>query len=461
MSRAAGALLLLAVALAGPAVAARGVVTEETVFQEVVVRPGDTLWGIANKYLKDPASWDQILKHNRLPSRDPTVALPGMTLKVPVRLIKTSLRAAHLVYAVNRVLFRRKDTAEWKSSKMQMELFQGDTLRTLADSKARVKFLNKELLSLEPDSMAIIKPVESAGDVELRAGSVFAGRARVVTASALVTPRTADTRYAASVTPDLTTKVEVYKGLAAVDAQGRTVEVPEGMATQVRPGLAPELPKKIVDWPVLEARALEYDSSAVVGGGAAPAPRGPALAAPEAEADAESLRGDLSSLRVGLPILAYRVQAAKDRDFASLVLDKRYDAEDRFRPEQEGLVAGAYWWRVAVIDLLGTEGRFSEPRYYTVGIKRARAATVVDLKKAVTIVAPAEDETVYDDKVRVIGVLRDDRLRAAVNGKLVRVDADGNFVAEVSLSAGKNEIVITIDDTKGNEVRISRRVTRQ
>lgn len=434
---------------------------EDTVFQDVVVKPGDTLWGISNKYLKDPANWDQILRHNKLPTRDPTVALPGMTLRVPVRLIKTSLRAAHLVYSVNRVLYRRRETARFQPAKMQMELFRGDALRTLDDSKARVKLLDKELLSLDSNSMAIIKPVDGEADLVLRSGSVFAGRARVVTASAQVTPKTADTRYAATVTPDLTTKVEVYKGLAQVDAQGRSVNVPEGMGTQVRPGLAPEVPRKIANWPELEARALEFDSARVVGGGAAPQPRGPAFAAPEVAGDAESLRGDLNSLRVGLPILGYRVQASKDREFKSLSFDKNYEAEDRFSPSSEGLAAGAYWWRVSVIDLLGTEGKWSEPRYYTVGIKRAPSSAVIDLKKNVTIVSPREEEVVYDDKLRVIGVLRDDRLRVAVNGKVVRADADGNFVSEVSLNAGANEIVVTVDDTKGNEIRISRRVTRQ
>ncbi|MEQ1920413.1 MAG: LysM peptidoglycan-binding domain-containing protein, partial [Elusimicrobiota bacterium] len=61
---------------------------DEQDFQLVVVKPGDTMWAIANKYLKDPARWDEILKHNQLPTKDPTVALPGMTLRVPVRLIK-------------------------------------------------------------------------------------------------------------------------------------------------------------------------------------------------------------------------------------------------------------------------------------------------------------------------------------------------------------------------------------
>ena len=141
--------------------------TDNTAFQLVVVKPGDTLWAIANKYLKDPARWDEILKHNRLPTKDPTIALPGMTLRVPVRLIKAQLRAAHLVYTINRVLARRKDTADWKTGKLSMELFQGDTIRTLDESKARVKLLDKELFSLEQNSMAGLGLDPDAAQVRL------------------------------------------------------------------------------------------------------------------------------------------------------------------------------------------------------------------------------------------------------------------------------------------------------
>jgi hypothetical protein len=447
--------------LGSAAAPGRAEVEDENAFQLVVVKPGDTMWAIANKYLKDPARWDEILKHNKLPTKDPTVALPGMTLRVPVRLIKAQLRAAHLVYAVNRVLYRSKETASWKSGKLSMELFQGDTVRTLEESKARVKLLDKELLSLEPNSMAVIKPLDRDGDLELKAGSVFAGRARVVTASALVTPRTRDTRYAATVEADLTTRVEVFKGVAGVDAQGSTVEVPAGMSTRVQPGLAPEVPRRIVNLPELENRAFEYASAVKVGGGAAPEPRGPTTVTVVPEADADSLRGDLTSLRLGMPIMGYHVQAAADKDFKEMVFDKQYEPEDRLRPAEEGLKPGAYWWRIAIVDLLGVEGRFSEPRYYTVGIRRATVAVTDDLKKAVIISAPNEGAYVDGDSVRLIGLLRDDRLRVEVQGKAVRTDADGNFAVTLPLGDGMNEFVITVTDPKGNSTRISRRVTRR
>ena len=454
--RPAAALLLLSLCLPG-----RADVDDGSTYQNVVVKPGDTMWAIANKYLKDPARWDEILKHNRLPTKDPTVALPGMTLRVPVRLIKAQLRAAHLVYLVNRVMYRRKETADWKSGKLAMELFQGDTVRTLQESKARVKLLDKELLSLEQNSMAVIKPAGRDGDLELRAGSVFAGRARVVTASAEITPRTRDTRYSATVEPDLTTRVDVYKGAAGVEAQGSSIEVPAGMSTLVRPGLAPEVPRAIADLPAIENRAFEYASAVKVGGGAAPEPRGPAAAPPAPEADADSLRGDLQSLRVGLPIAGYIVQAATDREFTRIVLNKRYEAEDRLRPGDEGLKPGAYWWRIAIIDLLGTEGRFSEPRYYSVGVRLADSGITADLKKAIVIASPAEEAYIDADSVKVSGVLRDDRLRVTVAGKPMRLDEDGNFLVTVPLKDGMNEILITVSDPKGNSTQISRRVTRR
>ena len=177
--------------------------------------------------------------------------------------------------------------------------------------------------------------------------------------------------------------------------------------------------------------------------------------------DADSLRGDLTSLTVGMPIMGYHVQAASDKDFKNLVFDKHYESDERLRPGDEGLKPGAYWWRIAVVDLLGTEGRFADPRYYTVGIRRAPVAVSEDLKKSVTIAAPAEGAYIDSDNVRLIGVLRDDRLRVEVGGKSVRTDADGNFSITLPLKDGMNEFVITVTDPAGNSTQISRRVTRR
>ena len=429
----------------------------QTTFQNVVVRPGDTLWGISHAYLKDPARWDEILKYNKLPTQDPTVALPGLTLRVPIRLIKTSLRAAHVVYVVNKVLYRRKETAAWNGTKMAMEVFQGDSLRTLEESKARVMFLSKELLNLEQNSMAVIESPERDADVELKSGSAFTGRARIVTSTARITPRTGDTRYSATVEPNMTTRVEVFKGAAAVAAQGASIVVPAGMETSVAPGLAPEMPKRLRNSAELEARAQEFASAATVGGGAAPNPKVPPPQ-PEPEAAADNLRADIQVLKIGQPILGYHVQASVERDFARPIFDKRYGTDERFGADEAGLKPGAYWWRVSAVDLLGTEGPYHAPRYYSVGIKRAEPANE-RMASMLNLISPEPDAEV-GETVRVAGYLRDERLKLEINGRAVATADDGSFAIVMKTAVGGNSIVITLSDGKGNQTTISRHVIR-
>jgi hypothetical protein len=425
--------------------------------QDVVVMPGDTLWSISNRWLDDPARWDELLKHNRLPSSDPTVALPGMTLHVPVRLIKAALRAAHLTYFVNMVRRRPRDNAAWLDVRLGMDLYQGDTLRTHEDSRARVMLLNQELLSLEANSMAVLKP-SGDSDLSLSRGSVFAGRAKLVVGTARVTPRTADTRYSATVEPNLTTKVEVFRGSATVSANGVSVDVRAGMETMVVPGMFPSPPAPVRDIAQLEIRAQEYASSLTTGGGFAPDPR-PAPPAREPEGDVEVIRNDISALKIGQPIKGYHVQTSSFTDFRRLEFDRVYDEGARFVSEETGLKPGAYWWRVAAIDLLGTEGRFHPSHYYTIGLKRRDTDEVI-MAEMLQIIAPEENSETGADAVRAAGVLRDQRLLLDINGVPVKTDEAGNFSITVRVKTGKTSVTFTLTDPKGNQSYVTRHVLK-
>lgn len=447
-------LLAVLLLLAG---AARAATTTTERMQNVVVKPGDTLWSIANTWLADPSKWDQILKHNKLPTSDPTIALPGMTLRVPVKLIKVSLRAAHLTYYVNMVRVRPKDTAAWKEVNLGMELFRGDTIRTHEDSKARVMLLDKELLGLEPNSMAVIKPQDDQ-DLVLSRGSVFAGKAKVVAGSAKITPKSADTRYAATIEPNLTTKVEVFRGTATVSAQGGSVDVHAGMETLVAPGMLPIPPRPLTDIAMLEIREHEFTSALTTGGGIAPDPR-PAPPPREPEGDVESVRGDISVLRIGQPIKGYHVQASSYADFHLVEFDRVYDEGEKFASAEVNLTPGAYWWRVAAIDLLGTEGRYHPPHYYTVGLKRSDTENEV-LAEMLQITAPEENSETGADAVRAAGVLRDPRLTLEINGVPVRIDEDGNFAITVRVKYGRTAVTFSLTDPKGNQSHVTRHVLK-
>lgn len=457
------ALLLLPPAShAGAAEAAEG-------FQNVVVQRGDTLWGIATKYLENPSNWDQILKYNRLPSSDPTVALPGMVLRVPIKIIRKELRAAHLIYMINKVTYRRKETAEWKAGTEGMELFRGDSLRTQDASKAKVRFLNADLLSLDPNSLAVIKPIHEDYDVELKTGGLFVGKSRVVTASARITPKTPDTQYSARVKNDLTTLVEVYTGAAAVEGQGKTVDVKAGMSSEIKLGLAPSVPIKIADQIAFYDRAKDFNNDLVSGRARVTVGKGAALSAGmnaddiNNAADSSGLRSEVINLRLGEPIMAYRVQASKSRtDFTSrdnVVFDKRYDPDTKIDLAYENLQPGVYWFRIALIDLLGVEQPFSAPRAYSVGLGKGMREAGVDLKTHLLLTKPAGDEDVAADTYYVKGRVTADNLTVSVNGKTVRQDEDGNFSADVRLSDGPNTIEVKVSDAAGNSATTSRRVT--
>jgi len=354
--------------------------------QTVVVKPGDTLWSISNTYLKDPKKWNVILKYNKLPSSNPSIALPGMPLRIPVTLLKEEYRAARLVSFVNEVLFRRTGTSDWQGVDMKMDLFKSDTLRTREAARADVKFYTGQILNLYPNSIVILRPPGKKNtDVQLLAGEMRGLRSRVITASARITPKTKNTEFGAKLNEDLTTMVQVYKGKADVEAQGKTVEVAAGFSAEVKMDMAPSRPVKMPKLPDFDRTNTALTASAAprlnTAGGkvslnlkalgkntaaGASSPAGKDLtsnmpAAGNVNDKAIDSSEIIKMLTVANPVQGYHMQVSKSNTFNTTVLDKSYDAFEDINLNTL-LPPGDYFMRVALIDLLGFEGKFSAPR---------------------------------------------------------------------------------------------------
>ncbi|MBI4351634.1 MAG: LysM peptidoglycan-binding domain-containing protein [Elusimicrobia bacterium] len=364
----------------------------EAELQTIVVKPGDTLWSISNTYLKDPKKWNLILKYNRLPSSDPSIALPGMPLRVPTTLLKEEYRAAKLVYSLNEVLYRRTGVSDWRGVNMKMDLFKNDTVRTMAEARADVKFYTGEILNLFPNSIAVLRPPGKKDiDVELLAGELRSVKSRVITASAVIIPKTKDTEFGAKLKDDLTTLVQVTKGKVDVKAQGKTVEVSEGFASEVKMDMPPSQPVKLPPLPQFEQGSVTALSATggpqlrTDGGVVSLAnlktslktPGGPSANLPKGEVPKNIPTADMNDkgidtseivkmLSVGNPIQGYHLQVSKDQAFTTTVLNKEYDAFDKI-DLNEILPPGNYFMRIALVDLLGFEGKFSPPRPLRVG----------------------------------------------------------------------------------------------
>lgn len=440
-------------------------------FQTITVKPGDTLWAIANSFLKDPTRWNELLKYNKLPTSDPTVALPGMSLRVPVSLIKLNMLAATMVELINDVETRKRETAGWKPGKQRMQLFKDDGVRTLAASRARVEFVTGDSLSIDENSMAILKPKDKDADLELLRGEIHASQSRVVTASAQIRPKTKGTRFSAKIRDDLSTLVQVYTGVAAVEGAGQTLDVKAGFSTEVAPDRPPTSPVRLPDTPEVKARVLGGDvfsakllappgaatTAGLSSGGVAPVPKWKGAFAGKVR-DMEDISFDVKDLSIGMPVSAYAVQVARTPDFSRIAAEKVFEADEKIDLGRI-IPPGRYWVRVALVDLLGSQGRFSDVRQYVVGDKGDVLPIEEDrFKGAVEIIWPSENEDyVRIPKYRIMG-RADTDLSVTINGRRVRRDESGNFSLDVLLKEGPNSFKIMAQDARGRARELVRNI---
>ncbi|MFA5138890.1 MAG: LysM peptidoglycan-binding domain-containing protein [Elusimicrobiota bacterium] len=440
--------------LASILAAARLSAAADSDFTPITVRAGDTLWSISQKYLKDPKRWNEILKCNKLPTQDPTVALPGMELKVPTGLLKTEYQAATLEQVVRSVLSRKKESAAWDPAKQGKLLYDGDGLRTLAKSWARVKFFGDPppVLSIDPDSMAILKsPKQSDHDIMLNKGAVHTEQARVWTPSAKVVPTQEGTKYTARVLDDLSTRVQVYRGAAKVsDAKGaKSVEVKAGFFSEIPLDRVPSLPMKIPNIEsAMKAELAEIPTGrmeTLVNVRRAPAPGG----------DAAALAASIKEISVGVPVAAYTVQVGNDPKFSRILYESQFDAYESIDLKKANLPDGRYWVRVAIVDLLGEKGRFTDAKPYVVG---GRQEATLGFKGAFEVTRPEAAEVKVGRGVyRVMG-RADPDLQVLMNGERVAKDEGGTFSIDVQLQKGENVLKFQASDLRGNDKTIIRRI---
>lgn len=318
----------------------------ETDFQSVVVQPGDTLWGIAQKYLEDPHRWDEILKHNKQLGADSTSALPGMTLRVPVGLIKAALRAAKLTYIEGDVLYRAKEKDEWKKASQDMPLYPGDMLKTESWSRARIKFPRGSVLNMYSGSQVAIKPAGPDGeDLKLMKGMLRALHLHLKAGAADIRPRHEDTIFEAKVKDGVSVEVEVFNGLADVSG----VRLEGGQQVDVVDGIGPGKPREMSD------ASTSPDKMRAVR-------RYKEQQAQNAKTTDLDFTLDVDAIRAGSAVSGLRVQLSRTPDFSGVVMDKMFEPDQRINLRAAGAVSGAYWWRAAPVDLLGVTGRFSEPK---------------------------------------------------------------------------------------------------
>lgn len=427
------------------------------VLQEITVKEGDTLWSVANYYLKDPQRWPEISKYNELPSSDLNVILPGMRLRIPILLIKEHLRSAHLIYLFNDVRYRKKNEAEWKTARLNMELFNEDGVRTLAQSIAKVKFASGELLQLDENSLIILKPENKREEIDLLSGGVRASKTKILASGSLIDPRIEprgpNPDFKTKVKEDKTTLVEVYEGIVDVTAQGKTVTLNKGFGTEIKYSKPPSLPKALPPKPDMDApSSTEMPGSALKMSGEQITsgqlrldikPVGPPASQQSSSAPQTQMLGQI--------INNYHIQISTTHTFTNIVLDEINPIKEKVTIDftKYKLPDGLYYYRVSYLDDMGFEGQYSLPVQFLID-------TTPPLLE---ISSPRNEEEVDTEFVHVEGTT-EAWATLKINDKTAQVDEKGKFITALIPAKGKNLIAIEAVDRAGNVTKKEITVTK-
>lgn len=423
------------------------------VLQEITVKEGDTLWSVANFYLKDPQRWPEILKFNQLPSSDLNVILPGMKLRIPILLIKEKLRAAHLIFISNDVRFRRKSEAEWKQPWLDMELYNEDGLRTLQQSKARVKFPSGELLNMDENSLIILKPEKKQEEIDLLSGGVRASRTKILTSSSIIDPKVEPKGpapdFKTRIKEDKTTLVEVYEGIVDVTAQGKTVTLTKGFGTEVKFRQPPSLPTILPPVPTNIGPAVKtsnntadlkqlpekdiYNSYQMN----IDIPKAP-IAGYSSGANGKD---EPQSKVLGKMVNKYHVQISTSYEFSNIILDEIKPIADKINLDlkKEQLSDGIYYYHYAYVDDLGFEGQYSQPTQF-----------IIDITPPPLNIDTPKDGDEFDTEFVSVEGQTEPNTAVKVNDKPTVSDGSGKFVSAIMPNKGKNLITILAQDRAGN-----------
>lgn len=316
-----------------------------------IVRPGETLESLAQRYLGSSSLWQRLAQLN--PGiADPDVIEPGQRLRVLVPR-RAPLPVAQ-IETVSRKVEAHPNPNPWSSAQSGDLLVERDAVRTYSRSSAVMEFRDGTSMTVTEDSLVYLRRtgsrlqgmpahsveiVEGQADVSVAAGRTELGAAPEV--EIVVGGSRARSRPSASGPAQTrarkaeggSTKLMVYEGEGDMESGGARVQVPRGMGTSVEPEQPPAPPEPLL-----------------------PAPR---LAEPAAGAEA-ACANPVFSWEPVAEAVSYAVEICRDPDCGELVERVAGSPETSWRAPD--LPSGDYHWRITARGRSGLDGYPSEAR---------------------------------------------------------------------------------------------------
>lgn len=231
------------------------------------IRPGDTLEGLATRFLGDPQRWPEL--HDLNPGiLDPHWIYPGRKVRIPVERPGT-LPNAQVVVVSNRVE-TLPEPIDWSPVDSGDLLLERDGLRTHERSTARLLFDDGSTANVAESSLVFLRRQTLATapkprkEIEIEAGQAEFATAPGTTASPEIEVIVGDTRTTTRAElggaamsrhrlAEGSTQVMLYGGHGEVRGAAGSIELTAGTGTTVRPGAAPAPPERLIAAPELVA----------------------------------------------------------------------------------------------------------------------------------------------------------------------------------------------------------------
>jgi hypothetical protein len=307
-----------------------------------VVRPGDTLEGLARRFLGSYRWWREL--HRLNPAiRDPDLLIPGQRIRIWIE--RPTPQPNAQVETVAGKVEERPQPVPWRPAAEGDLLLERDIVRTFDRGSSRLRFDDGSAVTLTENSLVFIRRLaRDRAAVQPKEIEVRVGRADVEAAPAPgrapeidIVLGEARGRAAASAGAELQARTSreergdsrlmIYRGHGEVAAAGRKVELPEGTGTSVAPRQPPRPAEALLPAPALGV----------------PAP------------DGELGLDDPLLTWAPVPGAAtYTVEVCSDADCGHLIERAAGITEESYR--LAGHPDAAAWWRVTAASASGLDG---------------------------------------------------------------------------------------------------------
>ncbi|MGE5237151.1 MAG: FecR domain-containing protein [Acidobacteriota bacterium] len=340
--------------------------------------------------------------------------------------------SGQIIALQGKVEIQRANQTQWEKAREKQALYNGDFVKTGANSSCEVLFSDQTVYRIGPDSLLEVhreaRPGREAarGEVKVKVGQVNVYTA--LNPSSVVTDAARadvdrDSRVGVEVADDSSTTVAAYSGRARVTgSSGNQVDLGSLQAVSAAP--AGTLGQRFA------------------------VPGRPVLELPPANSLVNLDSTDRVSLRWrAVPgSLAYDLQVSRSRLFNQDSLEFPTSRRESNTATLKILRPGTYFWRVATVGANRVRSEWSDPRPFK-AFTGSRVQIVGDTTPPRLEVAKP---TQMGSMVIVQGVT-EPGATVTINGEAVEVAGDGTFRKALQLNKeGLNTIVIRATDPAGN-----------